>query len=380
MSSKTIKPQAGGAPFKTLACLTAAVALVHLIFLQGTSLALHVDAHGVARPFTTRAITLNPIMPPQPAAAALLPVVALEAPPRRQNPRPPARPSPANAPTVISEANTATEATGQAQPATDSVAILPPEPARTDVPPATETSANTSPDAAVASNQAAAPPAAPPEPEIGYTVPGSARMSYKVLGFVKSMNWNLDGELLWLQEGIGYDARLTLGAMLLGTKTYTSTGQVGSQGLAPTRFGEKFRSAEVAAHFEREKQKISFSANTPSAPLLPGMQDWLSALMQVGSMLAAAPTLYPAGTKLSFETVGARSVETSVFVVEGQEILKLPGGEVGAVKLTRGPRNEFDQTIELWLAPSMAYLPVRIKLSERSGDFADMQWRANLTP
>jgi hypothetical protein len=148
----------------------------------------------------------------------------------------------------------------------------------------------------------------------------------------------------------------------------------------PARFGEKFRSAEVAAHFERDKQKITFSANTPSAPLLPGTQDWLSALMQVGSMMAAAPTLYPAGTKLSFETVGARSVETSVFVVEGQEILKLPGGEVGAVKLTRGPRNEFDQTIELWLAPSMAYLPVRIKLSERSGDFADMQWRASLTP
>jgi hypothetical protein len=60
--------------------------------------------------------------------------------------------------------------------------------------------------------------------------------------------------------------------------------------------------------------------------------------------------------------------------------VSLPGGEVQAVKLTRAPRRDYDQTAELWLAPQFGYLPVRIKITERNGDFVDQQWRASETP
>ena len=37
-------------------------------------------------------------------------------------------------------------------------------------------------------------------------------------------------------------------------------------------------------------------------------------------------------------------------------------------------------TAELWLAPDMGYLPVRIKLTQANGDFADLLLRASGPP
>jgi hypothetical protein len=110
------------------------------------------------------------------------------------------------------------------------------------------------------------------------------------------------------------------------------------------------------------------------------MQDQLSVFVQIGAMLGGAPDRYPAGTKISFETIGPRAPETWVITIEGEEKLNLPGGEITAIRLSRGTQREFDQKAELWLAPSVGYLPVRIKLTDRNGDFVDQVWRATEAP
>ena len=133
---------------------------------------------------------------------------------------------------------------------------------------------------------------------MAYAVPGSIRLKYNVLGTKDNLNYSARAEMLWLQDGSTYEARLEVSAFLIGSRTRTSTGRLGTEGLLPTRFSDKFRS-EVAAHFEREKGKVSFSANTPDAPLLQGMQDQLSVFVQIGAMLAGAPARYPAGTVLT---------------------------------------------------------------------------------
>ena len=51
----------------------------------------------------------------------------------------------------------------------------------------------------------------------------------------------------------------------------------------------------------------------------------------------------------------------------------LPAGEVVARKLTRSPRREFDRKVEIWLAPSLSHLPVRLRITEQNGDFVDMK-------
>ena len=76
----------------------------------------------------------------------------------------------------------------------------------------------------------------------------------------------------------------------------------------------------------------------------------------------------------SLQTAGTRDAEAWTFVVESEESLALPGGTLATLKLTRAPRKEFDQRVELWLAPGMDYIPVRLRLTQPNGDWLDQQW------
>jgi hypothetical protein len=208
-----------------------------------------------------------------------------------------------------------------------------------------------------------------------FAVPGSVRLKFNVTGRARQLNYEGNGELLWLHDGASYEARLEAGAFLLGSRAWTSTGRIGPQGLAPTRYGDKSRS-ERAAHFDRDKGRISFSANTPDAPLLSGAQDRLSVLLQLASLLAGDPARYAHGATVTVQTVGPREADIWLFTVEGQETIRAATAEYATLKLTRNPRREFDQKVEVWFAPELGYLPVRLRLTEANGDFLDQQLRA----
>ena len=201
--------------------------------------------------------------------------------------------------------------------------------------------------------QVARPPREATTPTQALRVPGSARIKYEVKG--NKFPYSLNAELLWQQDGANYEARLAFSAGFLTVLSQTSRGQITEQGLAPLRFSDKKRT-EVAAHFVREQGKISFSANTPDAPLLAGAQDRLSILLQLGAILAGDPGAYPQATTLTLQVVGPRDADTWLFTVDAEETLALPGGEQLALKLLRNPREAFDQKVELWLAPARGYL------------------------
>jgi len=203
-----------------------------------------------------------------------------------------------------------------------------------------------------------------------FKAPESAVLSYKVQGHAKGLNYWANAELAWQQDGQNYESRLSVSAFLLGSRTQVSKGTLGPEGLMPTRFGDKNRS-ELAAHFQRDKGIISFSANSPDAPLLKGAQDRLSVVIQISSLFAGDPTRFPLGTMLSFQTVSQREAEVWHFLVEKEEMLQLPFGEISAIKLNRKPRREFDQHIELWFAPTLGYLPVRLRITNANGDMVD---------
>jgi hypothetical protein len=203
-----------------------------------------------------------------------------------------------------------------------------------------------------------------------FKAPDSALLKYQVQGQAKGFNYWASAELNWQQDGKDYEARLEVSAFLLGSRVQVSKGTLGAEGIMPTRFGDKTRS-ELAAHFQRDKGIISFSANSPDAPLLKGAQDRLSVVLQLSSLLAADPTRFPTGTMLSFQTVSQREAEVWQFLVEKEELLQLPFGEINAIKLNRKPRREFDQQIEIWFAPTLGYLPVRLRITNANGDFVD---------
>jgi hypothetical protein len=198
-------------------------------------------------------------------------------------------------------------------------------------------------------------------------------LRYKVTAHARNQSWHADGELQWRHDGSDYEARLELSAPLFPSRVQRSTGRITAEGLAPLRFSDRARSEE-AAHFQREEGKVSFSTNRPDAPLMAGAQDRLSVLLQLGAMIGGDPAKFPPGTTVTVQTASTRDAEAWEFTVDSEEQLELPGGPVSALKLTRKPRKEFDQRVELWLAPAMDYVPVRLRLTQPNGDWVDQQW------
>jgi hypothetical protein len=205
------------------------------------------------------------------------------------------------------------------------------------------------------------------------------RLKYAMTGRSKNLDYSAFAQLDWLQDGQTYDAKMVVSALFLGSRSMTSSGRITADGLAPTRFLDKSRS-ERAAHFEEDKGKISFSANTPDAPWLAGAQDRVSVFVQLASLLAGEPAKYPPGSSISLYTAGPTAADTWTFVVETEEKLTLPAGEFSAVKLIRKPQRDYDQTVEVWLAPSIGWLPVRTRITQQNGDFVDQQLRVGEKP
>jgi hypothetical protein len=219
------------------------------------------------------------------------------------------------------------------------------------------------------------PPSAKPRPgeRPALSVPGSMLLHYKVTAHTRGLTLNADSQLRWRRDGDEYEAKLELRGSLFPPRTQQSAGRITPEGLAPLRFSDKARSEE-AAHFDRAGGKVSFSSNRPDAPLMDSAQDRLSVLMQLGAMIAAQPKNFGPGTTISLQTASTRDAEVWQFTVEGGEVLRLPGGAIAGLKLIRNPRKEFDQKIELWLAPAMDYVTVRLRLTQPNGDWIDQQW------
>ncbi|MBX3660466.1 MAG: DUF3108 domain-containing protein [Ramlibacter sp.] len=347
-------------PWRLLAGLTVAVLAAHLLALRHPPGTLTLQAPvpraaGLAPPLTVR--TIAPATPaPAPLASRTEPapvasVLAMPAPARLQRAANHAAiEAPKEAAALASRPSDATEIIATAAPA-EVAAATPPPPAAQDVQPL---------------------PAA-------FSLPGSTRLRYEVRGEVRHIPYRADGLLQWSHDGSNYQARLEISALLVGTRQQTSVGRVTPDGLAPVRFSDRSRS-EQAAHFERDKGRISFSNNAPSVALQPGAQDRLSLLIQLGAMVAGDPARFKPGTSLAVQTASVREADVWVFTVAAAETLALPGGERRTLKLIRNPRHEFDQKVELWLSPDMDYLPVRLKLTQANGDWADQQWLATDKP
>ena len=369
-------------PWRILGLLAAAVLAVHALLLQTRP--ARFGPAPQPPPQSVAVLTIRSIEPPAPPEAAV-PPQPQATPPASTLPKPVVKP--VRKPVFKQKVPVAQDP--QASPAIDSIATSEPpagpfpvsaeevsQPPEADsaAPPTALPEAETAP-ASPAGSDAAAPSApAPPSqtPVTAMALPSSARLEYKMTGSAKGLTYHAQGELLWQHGGGGYSARMTVKALFIGSRTLTSTGGITAQGLAPSRFSDKSRS-EVAAHFEPDKGRISFSANTPPVPWTPGAQDRISVFLQLGGMLAGNPAGFPPGSTISTLTVGPRDADYWTFLVEKEEMLDLPFGETATLKLSRQPRREFDQKVELWYAPALGYLPVRSRITQANGDFVDQQ-------
>ena len=381
-------------PRRALVAITVLVLALHWLVLSGVPLAWDSPAQPTGQVFSTRSIAAPPpAAVPTVATAPAAKATPAAAPQPAARKKPPARTTPAPSSTAAAAApqlpaeamptgtevgtdtapNTATESPA---PPAEVAAAAPEAPASAAVPPAPPAEATTGVDI---TPPGAGTGQAPPQPPPPARLPPPTRLAFDVSGQAKKFAYNARAELLWQHDGSRYEARQEISAFLVGTRTQRSVGAITAQGLLPEKFSDKSRS-EQAAHFDYAQGRVTFSANTPQAPASPGVQDRLSVFIQLGALLAADPGRFVPGTQITLTTVSARSADRWTFTIEGPETLDLPSGATPALKLQRLPRKDYDQKAELWVAPALGYLPVRIKLTQANGDFADLLLRSSSAP
>jgi len=146
---------------------------------------------------------------------------------------------------------------------------------------------------------------------------------------------------------------------------WVSQGAIDSAGIAPERFAIRRRGRDTqAANFQREAGKITFSGPTHEVPLLPGVQDRVSWMVQLAAVMEASPALRVPGAQVTLLVIGARGgAALWRFVVAGAD----PVGGTAAVRLVHDSERVHDTRVEVWLDPARGHLPLRAVLTPREG-------------
>lgn len=177
------------------------------------------------------------------------------------------------------------------------------------------------------------------------------------------------GELTWKPAADRYEARLEGSIAGMNLLTQVSSGLIDANGLAPVRYTDsRSRRATSAANFQRDKGKITYSGPQVDYPLVPGAQDRVSWMVQIGAILNAEPKLAATEGKIvMFVSGAAGDADVWVFRYAGVENLRTDAGLWRTVKFTREPRKAYDRSVEVWLAPARNHLPVRARFTANAG-------------
>jgi hypothetical protein len=144
----------------------------------------------------------------------------------------------------------------------------------------------------------------------------------------------------------------------------SSEGRVEPQfGVAPERYVEKRISRPpLATNFQWDAAKVTFSNTNREVPLRPGVQDQLSFMAQLALIAQAFPERMQPGMPVAIEVAGTRDVRVYDLRVVGWELTRTQLGMVDTLKLERAlPEGSKEPRIELWLAPTMNWLPARTR-------------------
>ena len=229
---------------------------------------------------------------------------------------------------------------------------------------------------------AASSPAAEPtvaEPTVAFEWPPSTRLSYRLTGNYRGP---VEGQAQvdWLLQGTRYQVHmdLSIGPRFapLASRRVSSEGRITAQGLAPQRYDEEtkalFRQARrLTVWLDDTRVRL---ANGTEQPRPAGVQDSASQFVHLTWLFTTQPDLLQAGRTITLPLALPNHLEPWTYDVLGAEALQTPAGEVQTfhVKPRRAPRAGVDLTAELWVAPSLQYLPVRILIRQDADTFLDL--------
>ncbi|MBS0444548.1 MAG: DUF3108 domain-containing protein [Proteobacteria bacterium] len=317
---------------------------------------------------------LEPVAPPVVAAGPPAPVP---------------KPRPARAPHARPPA-----AASAAEPADDSAsavaeAVSAPAPAASDNEPATladAASAAASDIAPAASAPAPALAAAEPasEPASGaapFAWPVSTRVSFTLDGNYRGQVQG-DAQVEWVRAGSRYQVHLdlTIGPSFapLISRRMTSDGELRAEGLVPQRYDQDTQVAfggsprHVAMHFDESGVTL---ANGERRATLPGIQDMSSQFIQLSYWFATRPGLLAVGNHIDVPLGLPHRVDRWTYDVVDEDTVYTTFGPLAVLHLKPrpGPFRAGDLVPEIWFAPELRYLPVRIRIrQDETANFIDL--------
>ena len=304
---------------------------------------------------------MEPVAPPAVAAVAAAPT-----PTRAARTAAPARPAasaaePAPVPMPVEEPPVAAEPTPPIQAEAPQERPLPPVLLAEPVLPASAVSA---PDSGTGSS---------------FVWPGSTRLSYGLTGnFRGEIHGNAQVE--WVRVGSRYQVHLDVIVGLpiapLIARRMSSEGDITAEGLAPQRYDEDTK----MMFRDRRRLTMRFEpgavvmANGQRQETLPGVQDTASQFVQLSYLFSVKPELLVVGGAVEVPLALARKVDRWTYDVTAQEPLSTPFGAVDTfhLKPRRAAPTGNELTAEIWIAPSLQYLPARIRIRQDADTYIDL--------
>ena len=219
--------------------------------------------------------------------------------------------------------------------------------------------------------EAAAAPAAASAPAVAFEWPASTRLSYQLTGYYRGA---VEGQaqVEWLRSGGRYQVHLdvSLGPSFapLMSRRMSSDGELTAAGLRPRRYDELTRVAMRAPRTSTiyfDDERVRLPAGTELA-LPAGVQDTASQFVQMTWMFTTRPELLEVGRTITIPLALPRRVDTWLYDVVARETLQTVVGPIDTLHVK--PRREVgsgnELTAEMWVAPTLQYLPVRILIRQ----------------
>ena len=155
-----------------------------------------------------------------------------------------------------------------------------------------------------------------------------------------------------------------------GSLVQDSVGTVSAAGLAPSNYHERRgdRPPRSATIDTVQGEVIFGSGRRREAP--QGVQDRLSVVVQLALLRQSRPAQFEPGATIRLSMLGNSSVEPVDWSVIGEETVNTDAGAVRALRLNR-PGAGDDPAIDVWLALDERIVPVRMRVTERSGRALD---------
>ncbi len=346
--------------------LCIAVSAVHVWFAQ--QWALHSQLGDGAAASSLRRIEVAFVRELAPAAPAPAPaVVARRAARPAALPLAPAASAPADPPAAVI-----------VEPVPAPAAIEPEVDAtlRAAAPPATEPAVGP-----VAALLPPLPPASAPTTAaaVGFDWPPSTRLTYTLTGDYRGP---VDGaaQVEWLRSGNRYqvhlDVRIGAAFAPIVTRRMSSEGELVDSGLRPLRYEEETKvllrdARRASVRFEPDRIVLASGRDSPTEP---GVQDTASQFVQLTWLFTTQPDRLRVGQTLEMPLALPRRVDRWIYDVVAEELLHTPAGAIPTLYLK--PRREAkaggDLVVETWYAPSLQYLPVRIRIRQDERNYVDL--------